>query len=231
MYSPRWSAESDLKVVFLGPSGGGKTSLLSRLKYESFTLEVPTTVGADVHRCEVSLEDRNVSLEVWDTAGQDKYRSLSDSFYRGAGLCLLVFALDDLDSLSRLDSWVEELCLLVGVPSLEQLRTRLSLAVVGNKCDLQDRPLAVEVAAKKWCKEHGGLSLFLVSALSGENMDDMIAKTVEAALFVRRCVSEISFTAGSQLDDSPRLIPASVRPQRSSSQSRSFCPKPQCILL
>jgi Ras-related protein Rab-7A len=81
-----------LKVILLGDSGVGKTSLLERFITNRFSLMYKATIGADFMTKEITLEQNKVvTLQLWDTAGQERFQSLGTSFFRGADCCILVY--------------------------------------------------------------------------------------------------------------------------------------------
>ena len=79
-----------LKVIVLGDSGVGKTSLMNQYVNRKFTNQYKATIGADFLTKEVMIEDKLVTMQIWDTAGQERFQSLGVAFYRGADACVLV---------------------------------------------------------------------------------------------------------------------------------------------
>lgn len=108
--SNNYNYKKTLKIVILGNSGVGKTSLLSRYSTGRFTGQYKATIGADflskdnVIVTDPLLNTRTlVTLQLWDTAGQERFQSLGVGFYRGADACLLVYDITDPHSLDNLD--------------------------------------------------------------------------------------------------------------------------------
>ena len=83
--------KSFAKVVVIGDSGVGKTSLIQVFEHNKFNATFKPTIGADFSNKEIILEDRLVTLQIWDTAGQERFQSLGSAFYRGADCCVLVY--------------------------------------------------------------------------------------------------------------------------------------------
>uniref|UniRef100_A0A8C3Y9J8 RAB7A, member RAS oncogene family n=3 Tax=Passeriformes TaxID=9126 RepID=A0A8C3Y9J8_CATUS len=79
-----------LKVIILGDSGVGKTSLMNQYVNKKFSNQYKATIGADFLTKEVMVDDRLVTMQIWDTAGQERFQSLGVAFYRGADCCVLV---------------------------------------------------------------------------------------------------------------------------------------------
>ena len=79
-----------MKVIILGDSGVGKTSLMNQFVNKKFSNQYKATIGADFLTKEVMVDDRLVTMQIWDTAGQERFQSLGVAFYRGADSCVLV---------------------------------------------------------------------------------------------------------------------------------------------
>ena len=100
------------KVVLIGESGVGKTSIISRYMTDTFSTTLGSTPGANFTTITVYLKDENQSIkfEIWDTAGQEKFRSLAKVFYKNASICILVYEITRKASFEQLkEFWIEEL--------------------------------------------------------------------------------------------------------------------------
>ncbi|KAG6776250.1 hypothetical protein POTOM_019756 [Populus tomentosa] len=97
-----------LKVIVLGDSGAGKTSLMNQYVHKKFSQQYKATIGADFVTKELQIDDRLVTLQIWDTAGQERFQSLGVAFYRGADCCVLVYDVNVMRSFDTLDNWHEE---------------------------------------------------------------------------------------------------------------------------
>merc|ERR1719201_1245805 len=97
-----------LKVIILGDSGVGKTSLMNQYVNRKFSNQYKATIGADFLTKEVMIEDKMVTMQIWDTAGQERFQSLGVAFYRGADCCVLVYDITRAKSFDSLNSWSEE---------------------------------------------------------------------------------------------------------------------------
>ena len=103
---------TNCKVVLLGESGVGKTSIISRYISNTYRNQQLPTTGANFVTKTIILEDENKSIkfELWDTAGQEKYRSLAKVFYRNAAVCVLVYDITRKSSFEELKLfWIKEL--------------------------------------------------------------------------------------------------------------------------
>jgi len=97
-----------LKVIILGDSGVGKTSLMNQYVNKKFSNQYKATIGADFLTKEVLVDDRLITMQIWDTAGQERFQSLGVAFYRGADSCVLVFDVNVAKTFENLDSWRDE---------------------------------------------------------------------------------------------------------------------------
>jgi len=95
-----------LKVIILGDSGVGKTSLMNQYVNKKFSNQYKATIGADFLTKEVMVNDRLVTMQIWDTAGQERFQSLGVAFYRGADCCVLVYDVNVAKTFDNLDSWL-----------------------------------------------------------------------------------------------------------------------------
>jgi len=101
-----------IKVVLLGESGVGKTSIIQRYINNTFTPGITTTGGATFSTKLMKFEEENqeIKFEIWDTAGQEKFRSLANIFYKNASICILVYDITRRESFEELENyWVEEI--------------------------------------------------------------------------------------------------------------------------
>ncbi|XP_060668613.1 ras-related protein Rab7 isoform X2 [Ziziphus jujuba] len=131
-----------LKVIILGDSGVGKTSLMNQYVNRKFSNQYKATIGADFLTKEVQFEDRQFTLQIWDTAGQERFQSLGVAFYRGADCCVLVYDVNVMKSFENLNNWREEFLIQVS-----------------------------EKKAKAWCASKGNIPYFETSAKEGFNVE------------------------------------------------------------
>jgi len=121
--------EVDAKVVLLGDSGVGKTSLAVRYVQETFSSKLVPTIGASFLTKRVTMDNFKVKLQLWDTAGQERFRSLAPMCYRGASAAVLVYDITSEASFTKVQDWVTEL--------RNNVPEDIILCIVGNKADLE----------------------------------------------------------------------------------------------
>nr|CAD2167635.1 unnamed protein product [Meloidogyne enterolobii] len=105
-----------LKVILLGESGVGKTSIINRFVNKKFSNCYKATIGVDFMKKQMTVDGVDVTLHIWDTAGFEKYQSLGSAYYRGADCCVLVYDLTSAPSFRAIESWRDEF-LVVSNPS------------------------------------------------------------------------------------------------------------------
>ena len=183
-----------LKLILLGDSGVGKTSLMRQYVTHKFEQRFKATIGADFFSKEISVEDTPVSLHIWDTAGQERFQSLGTAFYRGADVCLLVFDISNASSFTNLQSWMQEFRLQAGDSK--------EIILVGNKADLKEAQQAVFLRSiKEFCQQGGtaeqpAIRYFEVSAKANTSVEDLFEAAATTAFKQRRAESKAAEEAG-----------------------------------
>eukprot|EP00826_Nyctotherus_ovalis_P012250 TRINITY_DN1321_c0_g1_i5.p1 TRINITY_DN1321_c0_g1~~TRINITY_DN1321_c0_g1_i5.p1 ORF type:complete len:219 (-),score=58.26 TRINITY_DN1321_c0_g1_i5:189-845(-) len=169
-----------IKVVLLGDSGVGKTSIAQRFILGTFEPNSPSTRIAGFMIKYISLPNLNTAayLKIWDTAGQEKYKSMAPMYYRNAAVAVLVFDMTSMASFRSVGRWVQE---------LREEAPNVRIVLAGNKADLMDsQEVAVEVAlefAKK-----AGIDFDIISAKENINVDEMFEKV--ASIIVKENADE-----------------------------------------
>eukprot|EP01121_Diplochlamys_sp_Union-15-3_P001377 TRINITY_DN1119_c0_g1_i1.p1 TRINITY_DN1119_c0_g1~~TRINITY_DN1119_c0_g1_i1.p1 ORF type:complete len:201 (-),score=40.50 TRINITY_DN1119_c0_g1_i1:110-685(-) len=117
-----------LKLLIIGDSNVGKSSLLLRFTENSFNDKFTSTVGVDFKIKTLLIDGKKIKLQIWDTAGQEKFRTITSSYYRGTHGVVVMFDLNNPETFEHVQTWISEIdssC----TSSIEKL-------LVGNKCDL-----------------------------------------------------------------------------------------------
>ncbi|KAF7548396.1 hypothetical protein G7Z17_g7066 [Cylindrodendrum hubeiense] len=157
-----------LKVIILGDSGVGKTSLMNQYVNKKFSASYKATIGADFLTREVLVDGRQVTMQLWDTAGQERFQSLGVAFYRGADCCVLVYDVNNAKSFEALDSWRDEF--LIQASPRDPLN--FPFVVLGNKIDMEE--------SKRVSK--GDIPYFETSAKEAINIDQAFEVIARNAL-------------------------------------------------
>ena len=121
----------EVKVVLLGDTGVGKSSLVLRFVTNSFKAYSESTIGASFMSKIMTIDGNKIKFQIWDTAGQEKYHSLAPMYYRGAAVAIVVYDITRKSSFTTLQNWIKE---------LRQLGPEdIVIVIAANKCDLDDQ--------------------------------------------------------------------------------------------
>ena len=168
-----------LKCVLLGESGVGKSSLINRFITGNFNKDsLPTIVGG-FSKKEIFYEEENTKIvyEIWDTAGQEKYRSINKIFYQDAYINILVYDITKKNTFKAIkDYWIEEI--------KENGPRDAIIIIAGNKSDLYEHEAVDEEEVRKYCKNIDALYL-LTSAQTGEGVNELFNKIGKELLIPR----------------------------------------------
>ena len=159
--------EESIKVVLLGESGVGKTSIISQFTKGLFNQDIMSTNGATFSTKKKEFKEQNkiLSFEIWDTAGQEKYRSLAKMFFKDAAVTLLVYDITNKDSFIEIkDYWMD----LVKENGPEQV----IMYIVGNKYDLSEKEGVSEEEVRKYAQSQS-ISLWFTSAKDSTGIDEL----------------------------------------------------------
>ena len=158
------------KVIVIGDSGVGKTCLSHKATQNIFEENYNATIGFEFFVFNIKLNEIVIKLQVWDTCGQELYRSIITNFYRNASLAILVYGINSEQTFENMDMWLREL------RSYSSPDTKIFL--IGNKVDLEDQREVKTEIGEKFAKENG-INLFLeTSAKTGFNAQKLF---IEAA--------------------------------------------------
>jgi len=151
-----------LKVLVIGDTGVGKSCLLLRFADDAFTPSFMPTIGIDFRIKEMELEGQTVKLQVWDTAGQDRFRSITNAYYRGAHGVMLVYDVTDSKSFHNVKNWMHNLD--------EHASGAVNRILVANKSDMVDKRV-IEPDRGRALAEQYGVKFFETSAKTGTEVD------------------------------------------------------------
>ena len=203
-----------LKMIVIGDSGAGKSSLIHALCEGTFQSEGHTqTIGVEFASKQLEIDGQVVKLQLWDTAGQERYRSVTRSYYRGAHCCLIVYDVTRRESFVHVQQWHDD--------ALELATSSSQLVLIGNKTDLADRREVTLVEAAVFAQANKMLH-FECSAATGEHVQDAFLCAAKAALAARQLQES---TAGA--NDVPHASTGSNlldEPERFDNNKKKKCP-------
>lgn len=213
------------KLVLLGDSSVGKSSIVHRFVKDSFDDFRESTIGAAFLSQTIRIKDTSsdsgddtvIKFEIWDTAGQERYKSLAPMYYRNANAALVVYDITQQNSLSKAQNWVNELKNKVGDEDL-------IICLVGNKLDLcdssaEDDKRAVMVEEATQYAEEQNLLFYEVSAKTGQGVKDVFQSIGENLYTQKR--KELLSAKGRQATNSKDNV--NVKLQRPSTNDPTSC--------
>ena len=152
------------KIMVLGESKVGKTSLIKRYTKDQFGGVYLTTVGMDFQDKIIEIEDKKVRLQVWDTAGQERFRNVTKSYFQSSHGLLVVYDITDRESFEKIKFWMENI--------KNNAPENAKKILVGNKCDLaNERQVSYEEGEKK--ASNYNIKFFESSAKDGTNVNEL----------------------------------------------------------
>ncbi|CAH8637878.1 unnamed protein product [Schistosoma margrebowiei] len=159
------------KYIIIGDTAVGKSCLLLQFTDQRFQPVYDLTIGVEFGARMVNIGDKQIKLQVWDTAGQESFRSITRSYYRGAAGALLVYDVTRRDTFNHLASWLQD--------ARQHASPNMVITLVGNKCDLDARREVKQEEAEAFARENNLLFLE-TSAKTGVNVEQAFATTARA---------------------------------------------------
>ena len=163
------------KILLLGDSSVGKTCFLMRYVDNTFQEIHMSTIGLDYKLKTVQLEDgKMVKIQIWDTAGQDRFRSITKNYYKGAHGIVLIYDVTNKKSFENVSNWINQI--------REEVSDKVTIVLVGNKIDEEEKRVVTTEQGKKMADDFK-LMFFECSAKTGVNIDstfnELVKKTLE----------------------------------------------------
>ena len=165
----------------------GKTSLLNQYVKNQFSLIYKATVGADFLTKQIQKGENTINLQLWDTAGSEKYHSITSGFYRNSEACVLVFDLTNKNTFQNVEVWRKEFLENLNPPEGD----KYPFVLIGNKIDLKEIEVKEE-DIQNYCNSHNNMPYYLCSAQTSEKVEDAFLK-----------VADLAFERNTQNDEMP----------------------------
>ena len=171
----------NIKLLTLGESYVGKTTLI--LNYMNPNIKTTNlerlypTIGVDYQKKSVTIDNRNINVEIWDTAGQEKFKKITSQYYNGADGIILIFDITNKKSFEKISFWIQDLSNKIDLDNI-------CLILIGNKTDLKDqRKVSVE-EAQKYAAQYN-IEYYEVSALKNVGIIEMME------FFIKKCYNNM----------------------------------------
>ena len=160
------------KIIFTGDIYVGKTSIINVLMGQKFNNDYEASIGVDFFSKTIKYKGKIIKLQIWDSAGQEKFRSLIPNYIRGSSLVFIVYDISNKKSFNNVNSWVNF------VNNIENS----NIVIVGNKIDLENKREVTYEEGKKYCEENN-FDFFEVSAKNDINLNNMLFSSVASLPF------------------------------------------------
>ena len=162
----------DIKIITLGNSAVGKSSFILKYTDNSFSQEYLSTLGVDYKHKKIKLKNgKDVRVRIFDTAGQERFKSVSFSFIKKADGVILIYDISDLDSFKAVDNWIKSI--------RETGKEKLPIVLVGNKCDLSDDERKISLKEGQDKANEFQIPFYETSCKDGINIKEVFEKLVD----------------------------------------------------
>ena len=168
------------KLILIGDVAVGKTSIINSILGQKFNDEYEPSIGVDFFSKTIKYKGKSIKLQIWDSAGQEKFRSLIPNYIRGASLIILVYDITNKTSFNNLNSWIEF------INNYEST----NIIICGNKIDLKDKREVSYEEGEKFSEEKK-MDFFEVSAKEETNLLNMLFCSVASLPFFSTLNNEI----------------------------------------
>jgi small GTP-binding protein len=158
------------KYIIIGDAAVGKSNLLLRYAHGQFKDEYQLTIGVEFGAKNISINDKIYRIQIWDTAGQENFRSITRAYYKNSVCALVVYDITNRDSFNNIANWVEA--------CKNQSPKTIFMVLVGNKSDLSDKRV-ISIDEGRELAEKYNMIFFETSAKTGDNVDLIFFKSAE----------------------------------------------------
>ena len=162
------------KIIFVGDAGVGKTSIVGRIMDNPFKETYETSIGVDFCSKNIRYKGLSTKLQIWDSAGQERYKSLIPSYIRNSSIVFLVYDVSKKQTFKNIPEWIS---------FIKKIEDSI-IVLIGNKSDLTLPRIVPKELVEDYCKKNGIEYYFEASAKTGENVHE-IFKNIVKNLFIR----------------------------------------------
>ena len=154
--------EMMVKVIIIGESGVGKTNIMSKYLKNQFMEDSKATVGVEFGSKLFNINGHNIKAQIWDTAGQEKYKAITGAYYKGSKGAFVVYDITKKDTFDSVDKWIHDLKS-TGDP-------KMTIMIIGNKLDLEHKREVLKEQGEEKARSFG-CAFLETSAFSGDNIE------------------------------------------------------------
>ena len=154
--------EMMIKIILIGDSAVGKTNIMNKYLKGTFNENTKATVGVEFGSKLFNIENHKIKAQIWDTAGQEKYKAITGAYYKGSKGAFVVYDITRKETFESTDKWINDLKVTAD--------PKINIILIGNKCDLEDKREVLKEQGEEKAKSFG-CAFLETSALSGDNID------------------------------------------------------------
>ena len=159
-----------LKYIIIGDSSVGKSNLLLRYTHGQFREEYQLTIGVEFGSHNETVDNNIYRIQIWDTAGQENFRSITRAYYKNSACALIVYDISRKESFENISSWIED--------CKNSSPKSVFMVLVGNKCDLEENREVSEEEGRELAEKNGML-FFETSAKTGKNVEQVFEESAK----------------------------------------------------
>lgn len=176
------------KLLLIGDSGVGKTSILFKFSEDTFSPAFISTIGIDFKIRTITVDGKKIKLQVWDTAGQERFRTITTAYYRGAMGIMLVYDVSNMKSFENISNWIR---------NIEMHATSdVELMILGNKCDIADKRQVSKERGEQLAVQHS-IKFMETSAKANINIEEAFTTLArDIKLKVEKRIEDINLNRG-----------------------------------
>ena len=191
------SENNTFKILTIGESLVGKTSILRRYVDNKFERHHLATIGIDYQTKTLKIKDKEIKLKIWDTAGQERYRNIANHAYKGADGIILVYDITDELSFSKISDWMEQI-------NSNLSRNEIGIILIGNKSDIKERAVD-KIKGEEKAKEYG-IDYYETSALNGNGIKEAFEGLTKQILKIYRIKNNVGSRTISLMSSKPEDV-------------------------
>ena len=158
------------KYIIIGDAAVGKSNLLLRYSHGQFKPEYQLTIGVEFGAKNIQISNKTYRIQIWDTAGQENFRSITRAYYKNSACALVVYDISNRESFENISTWIED--------CRSQSPQTIFMVLVGNKNDLEDKRVVTFEEGQELA-EKNKMMFFETSAKLGTNVDEIFYKSAE----------------------------------------------------
>src|SRR3990167_35791 len=162
------------KVILLGDSGTGKSNLMIKFTRNEYHDNIQPTIGVEFGSSDITVDEKRIRVQIWDTAGKERYRSLTTSYYRGTSAAIITYNITRRSSFENVPSWVKLI--------RENCDDNILIVLVGTKTDLA-RHRAVTTQEGEQFAKNNNMLFYETSSFTGENVTKVFERIAETIYY------------------------------------------------